>query len=71
MLMLCELNEVDEFTLFDIAIVNDNRGCTALHFLTELCVVLLLDLNQRVGLLCDLTLTICLICLRVLEDIRV
>lgn len=72
MLVLCILNEVDEFTLLDVAIVDNDGGRAALHLLTELCIVLLMNLYHRVSFLCDLLLALGVTShLRVLEDIRV
>ena len=44
-LMLRKLDEMDEFALLDVAVVDNDRRCASLHLLTELSVVLLLNLN--------------------------
>ena len=49
--MLGKLNEVQVLALLDIVVVDDDgRGASA-HLLAELRVVLLLDLDEGVGLL--------------------
>ena len=45
MLMLRKLDEMDEFAFLDVAVVDDDRRRASLHLLTELSVVLLLNLN--------------------------
>ena len=45
MLMLRKLDEMDEFALLDVAVVDDDWRRASLHLLTELSVVLLLNLN--------------------------
>ena len=45
MLVLGKLDEMDEFALLDVAVVDDDWRRTSLHLLTELRVVLLLNLN--------------------------
>ena len=44
-LMLSKLNKMVEFALLDVAVVDDDWRRASLHLLTELCVVLLLNLN--------------------------
>ena len=45
MLVLGKLDEMDEFALLDVAVVDDDWRRASLHLLTELRVVLLLNLN--------------------------
>ena len=54
-LMLGKLNEVQVLALLDIIVVDDDGRGASVHLLAELCVVLLLDLNEGIGLMCSLS----------------
>ena len=57
-----ELYEVQILRLLDVIVVDNYGRGAAAHLLAELCVVLLLDLEERVGLLRHLaTAIICIL----------